>query len=311
MKYKYQICIVFVCLVSLIISGSFSARASSLDNSESTELTTEQNSVESETFNDNTEGNTTEENTTEISATETETTTSMEEISLEENTTEIQTTDNTKDFTKIEEQKVEEVNEVMQAISDMNMVSGKYYFFQKYLYDCNAVYLEKYIAHLQLQISACEQVYQMGNTTEAVLESYKAQKALAEAELTVAKNESEYNNLYLTKNELDYSDIDMKEIRTVESVDYYIENYPEVDYMKLARYVTDCNNAIAGIQAKKVEINALETDVTMAGLLLEVGEISQLEYSEKEITLAKAQFELEQQYVAMNVGYWQLMMLCE
>lgn len=300
-----------VCLVSLIISGSFPTRASSLDNSETTELITEQNSAEQESSGDNTEVNTAEANISETNTIETETTTSTEVISSEENATEMQTTDNTEDVTKADEQKVEEVDEVMQAITDMNMESGKYYFFQKYLYDCNAAYLEKYIAHLQLQISACEQVYKMGNTTEAVLESYKAQKALVEAELTVVKNESAYNNLYLTKNELDYSDVDMKEIKTVESVDYYIENYPEIDYMKLARYVTDCNNAIAEIQAKKVEINALEMDVTMAELLLEAGEISQLEYSEKEVTLAKAQFELEQQYVAMNVGYWQLMMLCE
>ena len=81
--------------------------------------------------------------------------------------------------------------------------------------------------------------------------------------------------------------------------------------MKLARYVTDCNNAIAGINAKKVEIDALETELSMAALLLESGEISQLDYSEKEVALARAQFELEQQYVEMNVGYWQLKMLCE
>lgn len=283
MKYKYQICIVMVCLVSLIISGSFSARASSLDNNE----TTEQN------------------------VTETETVVSTEEISMEESTMEIPTMDSTEDIMKIEESKEEVDKEVMQGINDTNRESGKYYFFQKYLYDCNVTYLEKYIAYLQLQISAYEQMYQVGNTTEAVLKSYKAQKTLAEAEWTVAKNESEYNNLYLTKNELDYSDIDMKEIRTIESIDYYIENYPEVNYMKLARYVTDCNNAIAEINAKKVEIDALETELSMAALLLDSGEISKLEYSEKEVLLAKAQFDVEQQYVAMNVSYWQLMMLCD
>lgn len=290
-----------VVAVVFIISGSFSAKASSLDNNQTTELTTEQNSTEKETTVDITEEN----------VIENETTTSTEIISSTENTTEIQTTENTEEISKIEEQQTEDFNEEIKVFTDIDIKTGKYYFIQKYLYDCNIAYLEKYISHLQLQISACEQVYQVGNTTESVLKSYKAQKALAEAELTVAKNESAYNNLYLDKNQLDYSGINMKEIKSVESIDYYIENYPEIDYMKLARYVTDCNNAIAGINAKKVEIDALETELSMAALLLESGEISQLDYSEKEVALARAQFELEQQYVEMNVGYWQLKMLCE
>lgn len=45
-------------------------------------------------------------------------------------------------------------------------------------------------------------------------------------------------------------------------------------------------------------------------LLLDAGEISQLEYSEKEISLEKARFELEGQYVQMNISHWQLMMIC-
>ena len=71
------------------------------------------------------------------------------------------------------------------------------------------------------------------------------------------------------------------------------------------------DNAVAQIQAKEVEIDSLQTDVAMGKVLLDAGEISKLEYKEKEVSLAKAQFELEQQYVAMNVSYWQLMMLCE
>ncbi len=85
----------------------------------------------------------------------------------------------------------------------------------------------------------------------------------------------------------------------------------DVDYMKIARYVTDCKNAIAMIRAKDTEMKALETDVEIAGLLLDAGEISQLEYSEKEVSLEKVQFELEQEYIQMHLSHWQLMMICK
>ncbi len=310
MKYKYQICLFAVCVI--IIGGSFSAKASSLDNEVTqtttqmmtemtTETTTEYIEVEEETSVENTEEQVKEEKTTE----------STEEIVSTEDTTQISTNDEFEDSSEVEEIKEDDISKILQTVTDVDTETGKYYYFQKYLYDCQAVYLEKYIAHLELQINACQQVYQVGNTTEAVLESYKAQKALAEAELTVAKNESAYNALYLNKNELDFSDINMKEIKTIESMDYYIENYPDVDYMKIARYVTDCKNAIAGIHAKNIEMKALEKDIAIAKLLLDAGEISQLEYSEKEVSLEKVQFELEQEYIQMHLSHWQLMMICK
>ena len=272
MKYKLRIVAI---LGVFIIVGSLSAKADSLNNS----YIVEQNNIMQETITD---------------------------IMVEDADVK-----NIEESSQIAEQQVEDVDKAVQGVSDINYETGKYYFFQKYLYDCKIAYLEKYIAYLQLQISAYEQVYQLGDTAEAVLQSYKVQKALAEAEITVAKNESAYNNLYLDKNQLEYSDIIMNEIKSIESIDYYMEKYPEVDYMKFACYVTDYNNAIAGIDAKKVEVAALETEVAMTALLLESGEISQLEYEEKEVALAKSQFELEQQNVALNVAYWQLMMLCK
>lgn len=110
---------------------------------------------------------------------------------------------------------------------------------------------------------------------------------------------------------LQYNDYDMKVLKNVKSIDYYINKYPELDYMTIARYVTDYNNAVAGIDAKKVEIDALEGTIEMAELLLKEGELSQLELEEKEVSLAKAQYELEQYYVSMNMAYHNLITLCE
>lgn len=283
MKYKNKSWVISICLIALLVVYSIPSTASSLENSEITKETSEQNITE------------------------------QEEVDVPSEII-LSTEDTTKAETVIEERLAEKEtkeNEESEEINDMNIQSGKYYFFQKYLYDCNAIYLEKYIDYLELQVSVCKEMYQLGEITEANLKSYQAQKALAEAELEIAKNESAYNNLYLETNGLDYSESEIKEIKQIESVDYYIENYPKKDYMTIARYVTNYNNAAVEIQAKQTEITTLNLNVKMAETLLQEGEISKLEYVEKEVSLAKAQYELEQYYVELNVAYLQLTLLCE
>lgn len=317
MKIKLHKYIVMVSICALIVAGSFSSMASSLDNTETSEEITEQVITEQVA---------TEQVTTEQVASEQDVST---EVTTEDVTEELAPTDEENDSTTEtnteqgetaetiepslpDEESTVDINELFEMIEkDSDIENGQYYYLQKYLYDCKMVYINTYIDYLQLQVDAAEKMYELGEITEATVKTYKSAKALADAELKISENESSYYNTYLQKNELDYSDYDVKEKKSVESIDYYLENYPNLDYMSLARYVTDYNNASAQIQAKEVEIDSLQTDVAMGKVLLDAGEISKLEYKEKEVNLAKAQFELEQQYVAMNVSYWQLMMLCE
>ena len=297
LKYKIQTGIIIICVIALFVLQSIHSTATSLDNPEITEEMVEQDS-------DSSEQETSVSNTEETSEEE-RTDTSSESI--------LPTEDKTEEEIAIEEMLSDEEKKEKgeEELNDLDDQTGMYYFFQKYLYDCNAVYFEAYIDYLELQVAACEEMYGLGEITEANLKSYQAQKTLAEAELKVAKNESAYNNLYLVKNGLDYSEADIKEIKEIESMDYYIEKYPKKDYMTIARYVTDYNNAIIQIHAKQTEISALSTSVKMAERLLEEGEISKLEYAEKEVSLAKAQYELEQQYVELNVAYWRLRKIIE
>lgn len=314
--------IVMVSICALIVAGSFSSMASSLDNTETSEeiteqitseqVSTEQAAVEqTATEQVTSEQGITTEVTTESVAKEQEPTNEENASIIETNTQQDETTEMIEPSLPDEESTVG-INELAEMLEkDPDIQNGQYYYLQKYLYDCKMVYIKKYIDYLQLQVDAAEKMYELGEITEATVKNYKSAKALAEAELKISENESSYYNVYLQKNELDYSDYDVKEKKSVESIDYYLENYPNLDYMSLARYVTDYNNASAQIQAKEVEIDSLQTDVAMGKVLLDAGEISKLEYKEKEVNLAKAQFELEQQYVAMNVSYWKLMTLCE
>lgn len=251
-----------------------------------------------------------------VSATELESSATMEEsaqdesLELEEQnaiTEEPQDIETHTDaLTEIDDSDIEDKADLEELVNVGDDKEGLYYYLQQYQCQCLCAYLDKNMEYIDLQLQATEQMYALGDATETIVKSYRAQKALIESELQIAQNESDYYGLYLGKNGLDYSDYDVREMKDIESIDYYIENYPEKDYMTMARYVTDYKNAVSGIEAKKAEISYLEEEVKMATILFNEGEISKLEMTEKEVSLAKAQYELEQQYVAMNVAYLSL-----
>lgn len=338
MKYTFKIFTVVLSVLILIVTSSFSAMATSLetgttiDENEQEDSSGEETQEESASDNQLTSEEVTEQNgiigddemtqSTEMTpSTENTEDTSTEETEYSENNETVGGISQTEDSSETDpEQTTENIEEETskdsvidwdELLSGQTTKSGLYYYIQKYQYDCQAIYLEQYIAYIEKQISAFEKMYELGDCTENVVKSYEAQKTLVEAELQIARNESRYNNLYLEKNELDYSDYNMKELKDVQSIEYYIENYPEKDYMTLARYVTDYNNVVVSINAKQVAIEALETDVNIASLLLQEGEISQLELAEKEVALAQAQYELEQYYANMNMAYYNLTQICE
>ncbi len=198
-----------------------------------------------------------------------------------------------------------------ELLKGLSYENGLPYFLNKYQYDCKAAYLKKYVAYMDAQIKAYQEMYELGEVTEDTLNSYKAQKALTEAELQTAQNESAYYNLYLTENNLDYSDYNVKSLKDMENIEYYRENYPEKDYMTIARYVTDYNNAVTYINAKQAEVNFLKKSLAMSKMLLDEGELSKIEYMEREVTLANAEYELEQYYVSMNIAYVNIESYCK
>lgn len=195
--------------------------------------------------------------------------------------------------------------------SDSLYYQGLKYYCSRYQYECEIVYLEKYLEYIILEVDAGKAIYNMGEMTAADLKSYEAQQASIEAQIKVAKNQREYYNLFLKENNLDYSEYSLTDKKDVNNLDYYLEQYPSKNHMTIADYVMNYNNALAYIEAKKVELDSLTMKLDSAKLLYSTGEISKLELKQQETALAKAQYELEQYYVEMNLAYVNLMIYCK
>lgn len=195
-------------------------------------------------------------------------------------------------------------------ISENLYYQGLSYYLNQYKYESEIIYLQSYLEYVKLEVTASKDMYDIGELTAADAKSYEAQQASIEAQIQVAKNQSSYNNRFLKENNLDYSGYALKEKKNVESIDSYIEQFPAKNHMAIAGYVTSYNDALAYIEAKKVEIEALTMKLDSTKLLYEAGEVSKLELKQQEVALAKAQYELEQYYVEMNLAYVNIKVYC-
>lgn len=298
MESKLKKYLLIILILGIAFTGHFYAWASELNTEEPVANTVEENASEDISEAEKSDAGT--EFTTEADTGEIREEDTFEETEKETTEKEIEEDADSEDVKK----RLEEL------IAKRLYERGLPYFLSKYQYDCKISYMEKYIAYLDAQVNIYQEMYQLGEVTEAALQSCKAQKALAEAELRTAQNESAYYNLYITENELDYSDFDVKTLKGMEGIDYYRENYPEKDYMTMFRYVTDYNNAVINIEAKQKQVDSLKTSLAMSKLLLEEGELSEMEYMESEVSLANAEYELEQYYVSMNMAYVNIVLYC-
>mgnify|MGYP005942859803 FL=1 len=206
---------------------------------------------------------------------------------------------------------LEEKNTDMESVISESIYNyGLKYYLNRYLYDRETKYLQTYLEYLELEVAAGKEMYEVGDITEADVKMYQAQKEMIEAQIQAANNQISYNDLFLNKNHLDYSDYVVKEEKDMKEIDYYMERYTGKNYMTIAGDVTTYNNALAYIKAKKVEIEALNMKMDSAKLLYSNGEISRVEMKQQETGLAKAQYELEQYYVEMNQAYINLITYC-
>lgn len=324
MKRREIIFFLSVIMAGVIMTRQFAASANGIGITEGLTTQTEQETsseleyevsapeMTTETAGDNTEKR--EEEKTEngnIDGGGKETTEEKAVMEEPENTVEIHSDEDAKDDMADQvEDEMEKQDEDEEIVSDSLYEQGLTYYLNRYQYDCEADYLQSYLEYVKLEVVASEEMYNMGEMTAADVKSYEAQQASIEAQIKVAKNQSSYYNLFLKENNLDYNDYVIQEEKNVENIDYYIEQYPEKNYMTMAGYVTSYNNALAYIKAKKVEIESLTMKMDSTKLLYEAGELSKLELKQQETALAKAQYELEQYYVEMNVAYINLKVYC-
>lgn len=312
-KYRKKVGWLLLLVFGVVYAGQLYVNATEVENPIMTEVEETSSSEQEETI-------TTEQEETTAKAEE------MNEAQPQEMTTmESATQEDVDETEKVEETTSEESTEthekgestsgesvvVIPGLDDLQhrvekYEKGLFYYLNQYQYDCKVAYMEQYIDYIELEVAIYQEMYDLGEVTELVLNSCKAQKTAAEAEMKMAQNESAYYGLYLTENKLEYSDFNMKERKEIQTLEYYKEKNPNIDSMVFARYITDYNNAILGIDSKMVLMESLETEVAMAELLVTEGELSQKELKEKRLTLAQAQYEIEQYYVQMNIAYLNL-----
>lgn len=193
-----------------------------------------------------------------------------------------------------------------ETVKDTVYYNGLYYYMNVYLYDYQMAYLKKYAEYLEKKLAAYETMYSLGKSVQSDVKACQAELAFYKAQLKVLANEKTYCTIFIEENGLDFSDVKLEEIKTVYDNEYYRENYPEKDYMQMARYVTNFNNAVIYIDAKKVEIESIKMSIEMKEMLYKEGEIPELELLEEKALLEKAEYELAEYYVDMNTAYYSL-----
>lgn len=317
MKRRKIIFFLSIILLGVIVTGQFAASVHGIGITEEITTQTQQNiSTELEIYEDlstETAGDNMEERTENgnIGGDEKETIEEKAVPEKSEDTAVMHSDEDTKDDVSNQvEEDMGKQDEDEEVVSDSLYEQGRIYYLNKYQCNCEIVYLQSYLEYIKLEAVVAEEMYNMGEMTAVDVKSYQAQQAAVEAQIKVAKNQSNYYNLFLKENNLDYNDYVIQEEKNVENIDYYIEQYSDKNHMTMAGYVTSYNNALANIEAKKVEIESLTMKMDSAELLYEAGELSKLELKKQKAIFAKAQYELEQYYVEMNVAYVNLITYC-
>ena len=154
------------------------------------------------------------------------------------------------------------------------------------------------------------EIYKMlagsGEITELSVKQIETQEKQILCQKSLCSNEMEYNKFVISKLGLTFDDVDVKTIKNVGNIESYVTGKTEYDVVNIARYVTDCKNAISNISAKEAEVETLNAASEQVKVLKKAGEASELDVIDSELAVLKAQMELEGYYYDMNVNYFLL-----
>ncbi len=187
---------------------------------------------------------------------------------------------------------------------------GLYYYISNYQYESRIEYLNEYLTFVDLEINLEQKAFDLGESTQLEVDQYIAEKTKVETEIQISKNQMEYNNMYLSTCAFDYAEFSLYADKQIESMDYYASTFPKKDCMTMAGYVTSYKNSKAYIEAQNAQIDLLTSKCEAAQTMFDCGEISELQLKEQNMELKKAQYDLKQYYVEMNLAYANLMIYC-
>ena len=186
------------------------------------------------------------------------------------------------------------------------MSSGISYYLNMKRYESLSTYYQKMDDLLLRKTEIYKMLAGSGEITELSVKQIETQEKQILCQKSLCSNEMEYNKFVISKLGLTFDDVDVKTIKNVGNIESYVTGKTEYDVVNIARYVTDCKNAISNISAKEAEVETLNAASEQVKVLKKAGEASELDVIDSELAVLKAQMELEGYYYDMNVNYFLL-----
>lgn len=181
---------------------------------------------------------------------------------------------------------------------------GITYYLNMKRYEMLSNYYKKMDELLLRKVELYKLLKDSGEITDLTVKQIEMQEQQTSYQKSICDNEVEYNRFIISQLGLSFDDVDIKTIKNVRDIESYATGKSEYEMINIARYVTDCKNAVVNIKSKEKELEMLTAVNEQMKLLKEAGEASELEVIDSELEVLKAEMELDGYYYDMNVAYY-------
>ena len=181
---------------------------------------------------------------------------------------------------------------------------GITYYLNMKRYEMLSNYYKKMDELLLRKVELYKLLKDSGEITDLTVKQIEMQEQQMAYQKSICDNEVEYNRFIISQLGLSFDDVDIKTIKNVGDIESYATGKSEYEMINIARYVTDCKNAVVNIKSKEKELEMLTAVNEQMKLLKEAGDASELEVIDSELEVLKAKMELDGYYYDMNVAYY-------
>lgn len=198
----------------------------------------------------------------------------------------------------------EEDSDNSNNMNNISENSGITYYLNMKRYEMLSNYYKKMDELLLRKVELYKLLKDSGEITDLTVKQLETQEQQVAYQKSICDNEVEYNRFIISRLGLSFDDVDIKTIKNVEDIESYATGKSDYEMINIARYVTDCKNAVVNIKSKEKELEMLTAVNEQMKLLMEAGEASELEVLDSELEVLKAKMELDGYYYDMNVAYY-------
>lgn len=182
--------------------------------------------------------------------------------------------------------------------------SGITYYLNMKRYEMLSNYYKKMDELLLRKVELYKLLKDFGEITDLTVKQIETQEQQTAYQKSICDNEVEYNRFIISQLGLSFDDVDIKTIKNVGDIESYATGKSEYEMINIARYVTDCKNAVVNIKSKEKELEMLTAVNEQMKLLKVAGDAAELEVIDSELEVLKAKMELDGYHYDMNVAYY-------